>query len=175
MKQSIKVVIVDDHLVMRDAIRNVIHKFHNMKVVATYPSGRQLLDSINMVHPDLILMDVCMPEMSGIETTKLLKEKHAHVGVLAISVFDYREYVCDMLTAGANGFISKNFEYIDLYNAITDIYEKGFHYNHIVTKQIVEELGIATSKTTVYEPIAKKPSHQEMQVLQYICDGLLTK
>ncbi len=175
MKQTIKIAIADDHLVFRDALKNVINKFPNFKVVATYSNGRQLLDSIPLTQPNVIIMDVCMPVMNGIEATALLKERHSEIGVLAISVFDIKEHVHDMLKAGAKGFISKGFfEYLDLHNAILDIYEKGFHYNKIVTKELVEKLGITPTEETTNH-IGRKLSTQERKVLLFICEGLSTK
>ncbi len=79
------------------------------------------------------------------------------------------------MKAGAKGFISKGFfEYIDLYNAILDIYEKGFHYNKVVTKELVEQLGITPTEETTNHT-GRKLSTQERKVLLFICEGLSTK
>jgi DNA-binding NarL/FixJ family response regulator len=105
---TINVILVDDHQIIRDGIKAFLKEDNDINIVGEADNGKQLLQLVAENQPDLVLMDINMPEMDGYEATKILHEQFPDVKILILSMLDHEKYVSKMLHAGASGYILKN-------------------------------------------------------------------
>jgi len=103
----IRVVVVDDHALLRDGTRSLLEAHPDLHVVGEAKSGEVALALVNQLHPDVVLMDIALPEMNGIEVTRALTRDHPDVRVLMVSAYDEDVYIRSALEAGAAGYLSK--------------------------------------------------------------------
>ncbi|MFD2564020.1 response regulator [Aquimarina rubra] len=140
MKYS--VVIVEDHILLSQALAGLVNGFSKFKILYLCKNGRELLtrlkDPKNI--PDIVLMDINMPIMNGIETTIALKEEYPQVNVLALSVEEDEKTILKMLRAGAKGYLLKDTEKGILENALVEVQETGFYHTKDVTNLLLGSL-----------------------------------
>src|SRR4030042_3232409 len=104
---SVKVLLVDDHAIIREGLRSVLEKQPDVEVVADADDGRQAVELVRELSPDVVIMDVTMPRLGGIEATRQITGEFPAVKVIALSIHSRRRFVADMLSAGAAGYILK--------------------------------------------------------------------
>ncbi|MDP5093141.1 MAG: response regulator transcription factor [Polaribacter sp.] len=149
------VVVVDDHTLLSQAIQSMVDTFDKFTVLYTCKNGQELIDMIakspNDI-PNVILMDVNMPIMNGIEATALLTQKYPSVHVMALSVEDDDNTILKMLKAGAIGYLLKDTEKAVLENALIEIVENGFYHTKNVTNLLMKSVnGLADEQITLKE------------------------
>ena len=149
------VVVVDDHTLLSQAIQSMVDTFDKFTVLYTCKNGQELIDIIakspNDI-PNVILMDVNMPIMNGIEATALLTQKYPSVHVMALSVEDDESTILKMLKAGAIGYLLKDTEKAVLENALIEIVENGFYHTKNVTNLLMKSVnGLADEQITLKE------------------------
>ena len=103
----IRVVVVDDHTLHRDGTRQILNAYPDLQIIGEASSGELALELITQLHPDVVLMDIRLPGMNGIEVTRQLTRDHPDIRVLMVSAYDEDEYVRGALEAGADGYLSK--------------------------------------------------------------------
>ena len=125
MELLIKLLIADDHEMIRDALKALLLKINFVEIEAEASTGKEVLTILdrNTVDCDIVLMDISMPEMNGIEATKLISKHHPSVKVLALTMYEEKDYVDEMFRAGALGFLSKLTTQKTLLRAIQTVYE----------------------------------------------------
>lgn len=116
--KKIKVLIVDDQVLMRDGLKTILDNSDEIKVVGTASNGIEALDIVELINPDLVLMDIRMEKMDGVECTKIIKNKYPHIVVLLLTTFNDEEYIIDALKYKAGGYILKDIESNKLIEAI---------------------------------------------------------
>jgi len=119
---AISVFIADDHVVLRDGVRLLIETQADMQVVGTAANGHEAVDMVSGCHPDIVLMDIAMPEMDGIEATKQIREMCPAVQVLMLSMYATYEYVLRAFRAGARGYLLKDSAGTEVADAIRAVY-----------------------------------------------------
>jgi DNA-binding NarL/FixJ family response regulator len=168
MDDITKIIVVDDHELFRQGILMVINKMDNTKVVGEAANGRAFLHLLNSVKPDIVFMDIRMPEMDGIEATKEALSRYPELKVIALSMFGEEEYLQKMINAGAVGFLLKNSSIDEIERAIELVKAGKNCYSN-------ELLGYFTNKY-----ISKKPddtsmvklTRRELEVLGLVAQGL---
>lgn len=141
MKYS--VVIVDDHTLLSQAIGAMVDTFDKFKVLYTCKNGRELTERFSESEsqiPDVVLMDINMPIMNGIETTEWINKNHPHVNVMALSVEDTDATILKMLKAGAVGYLLKDTEKKVLEQALVEVVENGFFHTKNVTNLLLQSI-----------------------------------
>ena len=140
MKHS--VVVVDDHTLLSQAISGLVDGFHNFKTIYSCKNGQELINSLKTRKPipDIVLMDINMPILNGIETTKHLKEHYEDIRVLALSIEENEETVLNMLRAGAKGYLMKDIEKNILERALIEVMEKGYYHTNTITQILIGAL-----------------------------------
>lgn len=136
------IVIVEDHLLLSQAIGTIVDSFEEFKVISLCNNGKELTEKISSFDkiPDVILMDINMPIMNGIETTEWLTKHHPDIKVLALSVEDDENTVLKMLRAGAKGYLLKDVEKSILEHALKEVIEKGVYYTKDVTNILMNSI-----------------------------------
>lgn len=118
MSTFLRVLLADDHAIMRDGLVSLINSQEDMRVVAEASDGAGAIEGVERTNPDVVIMDVSMPGMNGIEATRILKTEHPQVKVLVLTAYDNQGYLRQLLEAGATGYVSKNLAARELIHAI---------------------------------------------------------
>lgn len=134
----IRIIIVDDHQPYIDAIKTILEEESSIKIVGEALQGKELLEILERVSADVILMDIRMPLLDGIEATRQVKRKYPHIKVLMLTMQNKKRYITTMIAAGADGYILKNSGKDELVKAIHAVYTGNIYYSSAVTGQVME-------------------------------------
>ncbi len=172
MKDKIKVIIVDDHEIFRNGLKMVLGKLSYVEVAGEANDGKALIDMLEKTRADIILLDIEMPELNGIEATKIALKKHPGLKIIALTMFGEDEYIQSMLDAGAKGFLMKNINKETLDKAIQTVYNGGNYYSEelfdFFTKQFSKEKEVSKEDKL-------NLTRREKEILQLLCEGLSNK
>jgi DNA-binding NarL/FixJ family response regulator len=170
---SIKVLLVDDHAIIREGLRSLLEKEPKMEVVADTDDGRKARDLVRELSPNVVIMDITMPGLNGIEATRQITSESPHVKVIALSIHSKRRYVADMLSAGAAGYILKECLFDELVQAIQAVVAGGQYLSPRITDVVVSDY-VKRLSATSDSPVAGLTS-REREVLQLVAEGKPTK
>lgn len=136
------VVIVDDHVLFSRALGDLVSKFSEFEVLYFSKNGKEFIDMVTSSpqHPDIVLMDINMPVMNGIEATRQISEQFPKIKVLGLSMNDDESHIIQMLQAGAKGYLVKDISPVVLKRALTEVATRGFYYSENVTNSLVSSL-----------------------------------
>ncbi len=169
---DIRVLIVDDHAILRDGIRSLLERQGGIIVAGEASNGREALVQVGELHPDIVLMDVAMPVMDGLEATRRIKETYPEVKVLILTQHDSREYVTPLLQAGAAGYVLKRSGGREVVMAIRQVYEEGAFLEPGVARQVLHDYTQATQGEGAGGPHL---TERERQVLSLVVEGKSNK
>lgn len=138
-QKPIRVLLVDDHDIVRRGIRSSLQEEAQIRVVGEARNGKLALEQIKKLLPEVVLMDLNMPEMSGSEATKIIQEKFPKIKVIALTVHDNEEYVREILASGARGYLLKNTTPEQLILAIKSVAEGNAFFSPSVSRLMLEQ------------------------------------
>ncbi len=170
---SVKVLLVDDHAIIREGLRSLLEKQPDMEVVADTDDGRRAIELVRELSPDVVIMDVTMPRMGGIEATRQITGEFPSVKVIALSIHSRRPFIADMLQAGAAGYILKECLFDELVEAIHAVSEGGRYLSPRITDVIVNDYVKRLSSEDA-SPL-RSLTGREREVLQLVAEGKSTK
>ncbi len=163
----IKIVVADDHTILRDGIRALLSQRNDMEIVGEATDGKEAVNKTLELSPDLVIMDIAMPEMDGLEATRRITRKNKNIKVLILTQHDNKEFVRVAIKAGASGFLPKIALGSDLISAIRTVYEgKSFLFPTAVTA-LVEDY---RNRLVGVDPYEKLTTRQK-EILRLIADG----
>jgi DNA-binding NarL/FixJ family response regulator len=169
---EITIFLVEDHDIVRNGIKALLSNHPQIKIVGEASNGLDALEKLEKIQPDIVLVDMNMPVMDGLESTKRIKNKYPDVKILVLSMHDHESYLIDMLQAGANGYILKNASTEELVFAIRKIANDGIYIGPEFTLNMLAKYkafaGYSDS-TALYD---FKISDREMDVLKLVAKGL---
>jgi DNA-binding NarL/FixJ family response regulator len=169
---SIKVVLADDHAVVRAGIRAMLESLGGIEIVGQATNGREALALVEQHQPNVLLCDLSMPEMNGLEATTRVVKEFPNVRVIILSMHDTEEYVWQALKAGASGYLLKDAEASELNIAIKTVISGTTYLTPSVSKQVVEtymqRLGTTINVADVLTP-------RQREILQLIAEGMALK
>ena len=169
---AIRVLLADDHRVLRQGLRVLIEKQPDVQVVGEATHGKEAVQLARKLRPDVVVMDVSMPQLNGIEATRLVRAQLPDVRVLALSMHPHRRMVADMLRAGASGYVLKDCEIEELAGAIRAVAEGKVYLSPDVSAPVVEALvQQKSSEEAALAPLTPK----EREVLQLLAEGHAVK
>lgn len=137
---KMKIMIVDDHLVVREGLKQLLEVDGNIQVIAQAGSGLECLKLLEKFSPDIIFMDVRMPGISGIETTRLIHQKYPNIKIIMLTIYDDDQYVTEAIQAGANGYVLKKVQRDELVQIIQHVIENRAFLDPSVTATILNRL-----------------------------------
>jgi len=169
---KIKVLIVDDHQLFREAIATLLFSAENIEVIAQAEDGNDAIEKAKHYKPDVIIIDIAMPRMNGIEATKKLKVILPTVKIVTLSMHSDKQYVKGMLEAGADGYLLKNCTYRQLTDAIQSVYDGKKYLSQDITELVITGyLAPSKSEATDYE----KLSEREKEIFLLFTEGKSTR
>lgn len=174
----IKVLIVDDQELIRQSLQVVLNVSPGIEVVDTAGSGGQALKSAAAHRPDVVLMDIRMPGMDGVEATRLLKERYPHIKVIVLTTFDDDEYVFGALQNGASGYLLKGSNVNELADAIKIAHSGGAMINPNVASKVISQfshMAKGSMQTQVDEKATADITKSEWQVIRTVGQGMSNK
>ena len=171
---DIKLVIADDHEIFRDGFKLMLSKFPEIMLVGEAGNGRELLELIEKENPDVILTDIKMPVMDGIEATKKIAELYPDKGIIGLSMYDDDELIIEMLEAGAKGYLIKNAGKDQIIEAIKTVYNDEPYYCKTTSHKLTQM--IAKSRFNPYKKTEKAEfSEREKEIIAGICEEMTNK
>jgi DNA-binding NarL/FixJ family response regulator len=166
--QVIKVAIADDHKIFRKGVILSLRPFTNIKFVFEAENGEELLAGMPSADPNVVLMDLRMPQKDGIETTKILSQQFPQVHVIVLSMYEDERFVYHLMENGAHGYLLKNAEPQEIRRAIMEVHEKGYYLNNFVNRILLKR---SHAKQKIVPSITKEITlnERERDVLKFIC------
>ena len=164
----IRIILADDHEIFRDGFAGLLKKQDEIQLIGEASDGKELIAITTRLKPDVILTDIKMPNMDGIEATKILSQKFPHIYVIALSMFNDDNLVIDMMEAGAKGYLLKNAHKTEIVEAIKAVNKQEMYYCKQTSNKLIQLL--ARSKSGSYkESLRPKFSGKEVEVISLIC------
>ncbi len=162
------VIIVDDHTLFRNGLRILLNTLENYQVVGEAANGKQFLDLLEQRIPDLVLLDISMPVMDGIEAATLAHEKYPDLKIITLSMYGEEDYYYKMVNAGVKGFLLKNSDIKEVKTALDVIFDGGSFFSSELLQNLVNSMKSSPKSKEFHAEL----SEREMEILILICQGL---
>jgi len=167
-----KIILVDDHSIIREGLRPLLEKEPDMEVVGEAENGRQALELVREIKPDVAIMDISMPALTGIAAARRIRQDFPHCKVVGLSVHTDNQYVARMIQAGASGYLPKSCAFKELAAAVRDVMSGKTYLSPRVVDSVVQYLQKTTPDS---ESAAAVLTSREREVLQLLAEGKSTK
>jgi len=164
---KIKIVIVDDHQLFRNGLKILLNSFPEFEIVAEASNGKEFLDLIGTTKADIVLMDINMPEVDGIEATKKGLKVCPDINIIALSMYGEEDYYYKMVDSGAKGFLLKDSDINEVKEAIHTVNKGGNYFSQELLHHVIQKI-----KHRELEVKAANLSKREKEILEKICEGL---
>jgi len=171
---KIRVLVVDDHTIVRDGICALLALAPDIEVVGEAANGKDALEMAHQLSPDVVLMDIAMPVMGGLEATRRIRKELTKIKVLALTQYEDREYVLPAIEAGASGFISKNAASSDLTTGIRSVYRGDSFLSPSVARVVVQDYQRGGNAKKGDDPYAEL-TDREREILKLLAEGYTTQ
>lgn len=170
----IKVALADDHVLLRNALASLIDRFENCKVIIQVNNGKDLSAEISPSNrPDVVLLDLNMPEMDGFQTASWLRDNYPEIHVLMLTMYDSELTLIRLLQAGVKGFLKKDIHPSELQYALRSVVENGYYYSHNATGKL---LNLFRNKSETNSTLSKTMlSETDIRFLQLSCSEMTYK
>jgi len=172
--ETIKVAIADDHKIFRDGIKMALSGKEYLKIMWEAEDGKDLIHKMKIKLPDVLLMDIRMPEMDGINAISLLRKEYEEVKIIVLTMYDDQEMIAKMMEMGANAYLTKTTDPEEIYNAILTCMNDDFYFNDLLNKAVM--LKLQQKKTArQYYPTPTKFTEKEVNILKLIAQDKTTE
>jgi DNA-binding NarL/FixJ family response regulator len=165
-------IIADDHLIFRQGLKYALADDKTLKLVSEADNGRMLLQQIAQHRPDVVLLDLKMPEMDGIEATREIHALHPAVKILMLTSYSDEHFILHLLEQGINGYLLKNAEPDEIKKAIHSVYDHDYYFNQLLNNTMLRTITRKNTDLKFKEPA--KLNDRETNVLQLICQEKTT-
>jgi DNA-binding NarL/FixJ family response regulator len=168
MAKNIKIIIAEDHALYRDGLKTMLSLHDEFEIIAEAVNGGELIKLFEFFKPDVVLMDINMPEVNGIEATKFVAEHFKDTKVIAITMNDEKSSIMDMMDAGANGYVLKSEDKEEIIKAIYTVLNGDDYYSKNVANSIINV--IQSKKSTDNYKKSVYFNEKELQLINYLCE-----
>jgi DNA-binding NarL/FixJ family response regulator len=167
--KPINLAIADDHKIFRNGLKATLEDCPDFKLLIEASNGKELIGLLADHKPDVILMDIKMPEMDGMQTTAYVHQHFKDIKVLALSMHNEDKYIVDMMKAGASGYLLKNAEPEEIIDAIATVHNKGFYFNEHLSVTLIKQLVGPGSYADGTGQQTVDLNDREIEVLRLVC------
>jgi DNA-binding NarL/FixJ family response regulator len=172
--KTIKVALADDHKIFRDGIKMAIRTREYIKILWEAEDGKDMMHKLRIKIPDVLLMDIRMPEIDGVNAIQLIRKEYEDLKIIVLSMYDDQEIITKMMEFGANAFLSKTTEPDEIYKAILTCMNEDFYFNDLVNAAVLLKLQHKKAVRKFY-PNAVKFTEKELKILKYISEDKTTE
>jgi DNA-binding NarL/FixJ family response regulator len=169
----VRVLIADDRPIFRAGVQGMLRDFPEIDIVGEAMTGRQAVEGSRRLKPDVILMDLNMPEMGGIAATRAIKEEDPDRVVLALTISEAEEDIVEMVAAGASGYVLKDVDPASLARSIQEAHAGHFQLDDALTRRVIVRLGSTLKRSR--RPLAEPLTERETQILRMVVEGMSNK
>lgn len=165
----INIAITDDATLFRKGLRLLLEDYNDIKVILEADHGQDLLDKLSTQknHPDVLILDLQMPVLNGVDTAKILRNKHPDIKIIILSTHYSKAFIVNMIEVGASAYLPKDATPDEVTTTIKNVYNNGFHYNKEVWAIIQENMTKKQKQKPTFNPQLTK---RELEILQLICE-----
>ncbi len=171
----IKIALADDHKILREGICSLIKGFPDMEIIGEAADGRTVLKLVKDLSPDIVIMDISMPDLNGIDATRRITAEYPKVKVIALSMHYDKQFVSEIFKAGASGYLLKDCAFDELEHAVRVVIDDKTYVNPQIASLIVESLVNQPSAINTGTQSFSLLTEREREVLQKISEGNSTK
>lgn len=166
---KIKIAIADDYKIYRDGLKVGLSADENMEIIGEADNGEELMKALETISPDVILMDLKMPLMDGMEATKQVRKKYPSIKVLVVTMYEDDKFIIHLMENGANGYLLKNAEPDEIRKSIYSVHENGYYFNDVVNKALLKKLVLKNNLKPSFNQNIDL-TEREQEVLKMICE-----
>lgn len=170
----IQILLADDHGIVRQGTRSLLEKEHDLQVIGEAEDGRSAVEMADSLKPDIVVIDIAMPNLNGLDAAAQIVRRHPEIGVIILSMHEEEDYLVRALSAGVRGYLLKDTAQIDLVRAVRSVSQKKAFFSPAIAQMLVEDFtrqmqrkGIADS----YELLTER----EREILQLLAEGKSNK
>lgn len=174
MKQ-IKIIIADDHQLFRDGIKSLLSSEKEIDIIGEVSGGKELLEKLEKTKPDIVITDISMPDINGIEVTKIINQKYSEIKVLILSMYVNEEFIIEGIKAGAKGYLPKDTNHEELLKAINEIYKGNEYYSKQVSEIGFKSLINKTKQKEKTKNQTETLTEREIEIIKLVAEGYLSK
>jgi DNA-binding NarL/FixJ family response regulator len=166
---KIKIAIADDYKIYRDGLKVGLLADDNLEVIAEADNGEDLMKLLETNSPDIIIMDLKMPIMDGMEATKAVRKKYPAIKVLVVTMYEDDKFIIHLMENGANGYLLKNAEPDEIRKSLYALHENGYYFNDLVNKALLKKLVLKNNLKPSFNQNIEL-TEREQEVLKLICE-----
>ena len=170
MSDRIKIILADDHRIFRKGLKSLLSERENIEVMAEADNGDEAVDAVRKHKPEIVVMDIAMPKMDGIEATRHIRERFPDTEVIVLSMHAKKAYIDQVLKAGAKGYVLKDSDEENLLSAIDTVHNGGYYLDSPVADQVLSDYFRDKSKGDLKKQ-ADPLSEREREVLRLLAEG----
>ena len=174
MTKSIKIMIADDHTIVRQGLARLLSDQPGLEVVGQAINGREAVEMAEKLNPDIIIMDIAMPKMNGIEASKKIRKLLPKTKIIILSMYSHEHYIHELLEVGVSGYLLKDSSGRDIIKAIDDALQNKTSLSPAISKRVAE-IAHPSHKNTTREDRFNLLSNREREVFQLIAEGYATR
>ncbi|WMJ73724.1 response regulator transcription factor [Cytophagaceae bacterium ABcell3] len=173
--KPIKIIIADDHAIVRDGIRSTLSEERNFKIIGEASNGIEAVELVKLIGPDILLIDITMPEMNGLEAVEVVSKKYPETRCVIFSMHDKEEYVLQSLEAGAFGYLLKDTGREEIIRAINTVSKGGRHFTGAVSEVLISSYLKKVNQDVDVQPYKDETNtltKRERGILKFIVEGM---
>ena len=167
--KPITIVIADDYKIYRDGLKLCLSADNNLQILFEADNGEELMEALKTQQPEIIIMDLNMPLMDGMEATKQIRKKYEQIKILVITMYDNDKFIINLMENGAHGYLLKNAEPKEIIKAIYALHENGYYFNDLVNKALLKKLVMKNNLKPSFNHNIEL-TEREQEVLKMICE-----
>lgn len=170
--KKIRILIADDHTVVRSGLRSLFASAPDFSVIGEAVNGEEAVQLASECKPDIVIIDISMPKLSGIEATRIMKKDNPELKVLILTIHESKGYVYQMIRAGANGYVLKNAGKEELFAAVRAVISGEPFFSPGISKLIIDEFIERAKSEASQKPPPELLTKREVEILRYIAEGM---
>jgi DNA-binding NarL/FixJ family response regulator len=169
-----KILIADDHAMIRDGVKSLLRQNKEYVIAGEAVSGRQAIDKFNELQPDLLILDISMPDMNGMEVSKTILEQDIDANIIILSMYDDEDYITRCMELGVKGYVIKNESGNELDHAIKSVLNGKTYFSNQVQQVIFKKYSQNVARKKEKQDLIK-PTKREVEIIKLISEGLTSQ